>query len=160
MMVPFVYSPVYNITAFGLEKLHPFDSRKYDRIHGWLIRQGLRKADDFIAPQPVSYDDLLQVHLEAYLHSLRDHRVLARILELPPIHYLPAWLTNWRVLRPMRWATGGTVLACRLALEHGLAINLAGGYHHAGPDRGGGFCVYPDEIEIKECLADIGWLEG
>jgi histone deacetylase 11 len=44
----------------------------------------------------------------------------------------------------MRYATGGTILACRLALEHGLAINLGGGYHHAGSDRGGGFCVYAD----------------
>lgn len=44
----------------------------------------------------------------------------------------------------MRWATGGTVLACRLALEKGLAINLGGGYHHAGPERGGGFCIYAD----------------
>src|SRR5262249_44955318 len=41
-------------------------------------------------------------------------------------------------------ATGGTILACRLALEQGLAINLSGGYHHAGPEKGGGFCVYAD----------------
>ncbi len=44
----------------------------------------------------------------------------------------------------MRWATGGTVLTCRLALEKGLAINLGGGYHHAGRGRGGGFCAYAD----------------
>ena len=41
-------------------------------------------------------------------------------------------------------AAGGTVLACRLALDRGLAINLGGGYHHAGPARGGGFCAYAD----------------
>jgi histone deacetylase 11 len=44
----------------------------------------------------------------------------------------------------MRYATGGTILACRLALEQGLAINLSGGYHHAADTRGGGFCVYAD----------------
>lgn len=44
----------------------------------------------------------------------------------------------------MRWAVGGTILACRLALEKGLAINLGGGYHHAGPNLGGGFCIYAD----------------
>jgi histone deacetylase 11 len=44
----------------------------------------------------------------------------------------------------MRWATGGTVLACRLARTAGLAINLGGGFHHAGPAAGGGFCVYAD----------------
>lgn len=70
--------------------------------------------------------------------------MLARILEVPVLRWLPGWLTAWRVLRPMRWATGGTVLACRQALQHGLAINLGGGFHHAGPERGHGFCVYAD----------------
>jgi histone deacetylase 11 len=143
-MIPLVYSTKYDITAFGLERLHPFDSRKYRRIRDWLVRQGLRKSGDFVAPRPCSRADLLRVHTLEYLRSLRKRRVLARILEVPVILFLPVCLVNWRILRPMRWATGGTVLACRLALERGLAINLGGGYHHAGPDRGGGFCVYAD----------------
>lgn len=143
-MVPLVYGSKYNITAFGLERLHPFDSRKYRRIRDWLVRQGLRKSHDFLAPQPSTHAELLRVHRPEYLRSLRDRRVLARILEVPVIRYLPAWLTAWRVLRPMRWATGGTVLACRLALEKGLALNLGGGYHHVGPARGGGFCANAD----------------
>jgi histone deacetylase 11 len=143
-MVPIVYSGRYNITALGLERLHPFDSVKYRRIQQWLIRQGLRKAGDFVAPAPLARDELLAVHTPEYLSSLRERRVLARILEVPVVGLLPAWLIDWRVLRPMRWATGGTVQACRLALERGLAINLGGGYHHASADQGGGFCVYAD----------------
>jgi histone deacetylase 11 len=143
-MIPLVYSPRYNITACGLERLHPFDGRKYARIHDWLIRQGLRKSRDFITPRPCSRADMLRVHTAEYLRSLRDRRVLARILEVPVVCYLPACLIGWRVLRPMRWATGGTVLTCRLALEQGLAVNLGGGFHHASRDRGGGFCVYAD----------------
>jgi histone deacetylase 11 len=139
-----VYSPRYDITAFGLERLHPFDSRKYRRIRDWLIRQGLRKAGDFTAPSPVTRGDLLRVHAAEYLRSLQQPAVLARILEVPAVAYLPAWLVNWRVLRPMRWAAGGTLLACRLALQQGLAVNLGGGFHHAGPAKGGGFCVYAD----------------
>src|SRR4051812_18549010 len=141
-MVPLVYSPRYNITAFGLERLHPFDSRKYRRLRDWLIRQGLRRPGDFIPPQPCTRAELLKVHTAAYLRSLRDRRVLARILEVPVVRCLPVWLVAWRVLRPMRWATGGTLLACRLALERGLAVNLGGGFHHASRDRGGGFCIY------------------
>src|SRR5437667_11564854 len=97
-MVPIVYSSRYNITAFGLERLHPFDSRKYRRIHDWLIRQGLRKASDFITPRPASRADLLRVHTPEYLRSLRDPRVRASILEVPVVRFLPAWLIAWRVL--------------------------------------------------------------
>lgn len=143
-MIPLLYSPRYNITAFGLERLHPFDSRKYGRIHDWLIRLGLRTKRDFVVPRPVTYQELLKVHTPEYLKSLRSRRVLARILEVGLVAYLPGFITNWRVLRPMRWATGGTIEACRLALEKGVAINLGGGYHHAGADYGGGFCVYAD----------------
>ena len=143
-MIPLIYSSQYNITAFGLEYLHPFDSRKYRRIHDWLIRQGLRRPADFVAPRPCSRTELLLVHTPDYLRSLRSGAVLARTLEVPVVGCLPHCLVNWRVLWPMRWATGGTLLAVRLALEQGLAINLGGGYHHAGPERGSGFCIYAD----------------
>jgi histone deacetylase 11 len=153
-MIPLIYSPGYNITACGLERLHPFDSVKYRRIHDWLIAQGLRQAQDFVAPQPCTSSDLLRVHSSAYLRSLRRRRTLARILEVPLVFFLPACFTNWRVLRPMRLAAGGTVLACRLAKEKGLAINLGGGFHHAGPDAGGGFCAYADVPIALALLAD------
>jgi histone deacetylase 11 len=143
-MVPIVYSPAYNVSAFGLERLHPFDGQKYRRIHDWLIAQGLRKPGDFVAPGRCSRRDLLVVHTPAYLRSLWRPWVLARILEVGPVAFLPPCLTRWRVLWPMRRATGGTVRACRLALERGLAVNLGGGYHHAGPAAGGGFCAYAD----------------
>jgi histone deacetylase 11 len=143
-VVPLVYSPGYNITACGIERLHPFDSVKYRRIHDWLIRQGLRKPGEFVDPAPPTRAELLLVHTPAYLRSLRRARVQARILEVAVVALLPACFTHWRVLRPMRRAAGGTVHACRLALEHGLAINLGGGYHHASGARGGGFCVYAD----------------
>jgi histone deacetylase 11 len=143
-MVPLVYSPNYNITAFGIEKLHPFDSVKYRRIHDWLIRQGLRRPGDFVTPQPCTQEDLLLVHTPEYLDKLRYRIELARMLEVWIVALLPARFTDWRVLTPMRWAVGGTIHACRLARDSGLAINLSGGYHHASPDHGHGFCVYAD----------------
>jgi histone deacetylase 11 len=159
-MIPIVYSPNYDISAFGLERLHPFDSRKYCRIRDWLVREGLRKRRDFISPSPCSDADLLKVHLPGYLDSLRDRQVLARILEVQVVRHLPAWLLNWRVLRPMRWAVGGTMLACRLALEKGWAINLGGGYHHASRDRGAGFCVYADVPLALLTLKEEGRLQS
>jgi histone deacetylase 11 len=144
MMIPIVYHPCYNITAFGLERLHPFDSRKYRRIHDALIKRGLRQRGDFVRPTKVSRRELLAVHLRDYLQSLRSSEALARILEVPIASRLPGWVLDWRILRPMRYAVGGTILTCRLALDRGVAINLGGGFHHAAAGWGGGFCVYAD----------------
>ena len=62
---------------------------------------------------------MLRVHTPEYLQSLRSPAILAGILEVPVVSRLPGWLIDWLILRPMRLATGGTILACRLALEHG-----------------------------------------
>jgi histone deacetylase 11 len=143
-MIPIVYHPSYNITAFGLERLHPFDSRKYRRIHDALIERGLRRSKDFVRPGKVARRELLEVHTPEYLRSLRNSMTLARILEVPIVRRLPGCVIDWRILRPMRYAVGGTIMACRLALEYGVAINLGGGLHHAAAGWGGGFCVYAD----------------
>ena len=155
-MIPIVYHPSYNITAFGLEKRHPFDGRKYRRIHDALVARDLRRPGDFARPRPASRADLLRVHSAGYLRSLKSPETLARILELPIVRRLPGPFVDWRILRPMRFAAGGTALACRLALDRGLAINLGGGFHHASADRGGGFCVYADAAMAAEILREQG----
>jgi histone deacetylase 11 len=143
-MIPLIYYPKYNISVFGLQRLHPFDGLKYRRIHDALVADGFRKPADFVLPEPICREDLARVHTPEYLRSLRDSTVLAGILGVPVLKRLPAAFTDWRVLLPMRYATGGTALACRRALDHGLAINLSGGYHHAADSWGEGFCVYAD----------------
>lgn len=155
-MVPILYHPRYNITAFGLERRHPFDGRKYGRIHGALIARGLRRPGDFERPSPIGRRDLLRVHTPEYLDSLRNPSALASILEVPIVARLPAWLVGWRILAPMRYAVGGTVAACRRALDRGFAISLGGGYHHAAAGRGGGFCVYADAPLAAKILHDEG----
>lgn len=155
-MIPIIYHPRYNITVFGLERLHPFDGLKYRRIHDALIARGLRQPSDFVRPQPIGRADLERVHTVEYLRSLGRSKVLADILSVPALSHLPSAFINWRVLSPMRYATGGTLLACRLALDHGLAINLAGGYHHASSACGDGFCVYADTPIGAAALHDEG----
>ena len=143
-MVPLIYSPAYNITAFGLERLHPFDSTKYSRIHAWLVRQGVRRPTDFVAPESCTAEDLRRVHTPEYLNKLAYSSELAQNLEVGIVRFLPNWFVDWRVLGPERLATGGTILACQLAREHGLAINVGGGFHHASSDAGHGSCIYAD----------------
>ena len=149
-LVPLFYSKGYNISAFGLERLHPFDGSKYQKIYDSIKRDGLRNAEDFTRPTSLTTAQLLEVHSEEYLNSLNDGNVLRRILEVHALAIVPPLLTDWRILKPMRLAAGGTLETCRAAVKHGLAINIGGGYHHADRDSGGGFCVYCDgPIAIK-----------
>ena len=142
--VPLTYNPRYNFTAFGIESLHPFDGCKYMKIHDALIKAKLRTEDNFLCPKEIERSQLELVHTSHYLNALKDSKTVARILEIPQVAVLPAEAVDWRVLRPMRYATGGTLLACRAALKHGIAINIGGGFHHADTNSGGGFCVYAD----------------
>lgn len=144
-----IYTPRYTIHALGLDRLHPFDVRKHSRAFRALGKQvGARElARRWVRPaREATREELLTVHTAGYLASLRDSSALARILEVGPVAMLPAGVLDRCVLRPMRWATAGTVLACRETLVHGGAINFSGGYHHASAERGEGFCVYDDIV--------------
>ena len=145
-MARIVYSPRYNIGFLGLERLHPFDSRKYGRVWRCLRKRfGASLRSMWLrTPQAAGVEHLRLVHSAAYLDRLRRPDYVAGALEVPPIRYLPSWMIDWRILQPMRWATMGTILAAREALQCGFAVNLGGGFHHAKPSEGEGFCVYSD----------------
>lgn len=145
MSLPIVYHPHYNIGLCGLENvLHSFDTKKYGRIHDSLCSTFGLNAADFHSPGPLDAVDLHLVHTKEYLASLHYSTTVAAIAEVPPLAYFPSFLVKNTILYPMKLATSGTILASQLALEHGWAINLSGGYHHAKADRGEGFCVYAD----------------
>lgn len=141
-----VYNKQYNISAFGLEKFHPFDVTKYSRVHSMLKNRYGMIDSDFISPLgPISDDEMSKVQTPEYLESLRkDKSVSLDIFGVPEMKILPVSLMNRLVLDPMRWATAGTVVAVQLALDHGWSMNLGGGYHHASRDFGCGFCVFAD----------------
>ncbi|KAK2178475.1 hypothetical protein NP493_542g01037 [Ridgeia piscesae] len=141
---PIIYSSQYNISFLGLEKLHPFDSCKWSRIYNFLKEAGMVKDSTIVQPLEAQKNDLLSVHSQRYINCLKWSIKVAGITEVPPVALLPNFIVQWRVLRPFRFHTGGTVLAAKLALERGWAINLGGGFHHCSATRGGGFCAYAD----------------
>ncbi len=142
--IPIVFSPQYDISFLGLEKLHPFDTSKYGKVHRYLVEKLGIPREAFYAPKPVSEKELLSVHSKEYLSSLKDSRVVAGIAELGPLALLPNGFLQNRLLLPMKYASGGTILGAELALKHGWSINLSGGYHHAKAVSGGGFCFFAD----------------
>ncbi|VDK46768.1 unnamed protein product [Anisakis simplex] len=141
---PIVYHPLYNISFCGIEKLHPFDSSKWGRVHAKLIEDGMLSKDQFVEASEASEHDLRVVHTSCYLAALKCPCRVARLVEVAVVAFLPSFVIDRYLLRPFRYHTGGSILAARLALERNWAINLGGGFHHASRSRGGGFCVYAD----------------
>lgn len=139
-----VYSQRYQIHLGGFERLHSFDINKYAKIYLQLVTDGLIRPEDVYVPAEIGREDLLRVHTPDYLARLRQPAALARYLESGWVALMLPGVADAAILRPFRYATGGTVLAARLAVRYGVAVNLGGGYHHAEPDRGGGFCIYAD----------------
>lgn len=141
-----VYSPKYNIQFLGLENLHPFDTKKYAHVWSELeARFGVELKKIATSPEkPLDHDKLAAVHSEAYLEKIKNTAELAEILEIGEVQKVPFMLVDQLLLKSMRWACSGTMLGASEAIKHGCAVNLGGGYHHAGPDFGGGFCVYSD----------------
>jgi histone deacetylase 11 len=155
-----VYTRRYNIGFLGLERFHPFDSRKYGRAWRAIGREvrELRNSAWVGIPRPVSDSDLAAVHDPRFLRRLHTSSELASALELPFIKRLPSWAVRWAVVRPMRWAVAGSLVAAREAMTTGIAVNLSGGYHHAKPDRGEGFCLFNDVAYLVHQLRAEGRL--
>jgi histone deacetylase 11 len=114
------------------------------------------EEEDFLVAEPVSEALLARVHDADYLAGLHDPRLLSRALEVEVPGVLRRAIPR-RVLEPFRTATGGTVAAARAALEHGVGINLGGGYHHARPALGHGFCIYNDVAVALHVLRAEGF---
>lgn len=150
-LIPVVYSSKSTIELFGLERMHPFDIKKYDKIHKGLKSGGFVTEDSSHAPEILTREDLLLIHSEQHLENLKDKQLVASYLEAPMIANIPGINIDKHVVQPFITASGGTLKAARLAMKHGAAVNLGGGYHHAMPDKGEGFCIIADvPISIRK----------
>lgn len=153
------YSPDYNLRLMGLEELHPFDTGKAGKALELVrSRLGDAKVDSHVVSvtSEATPEMLELAHSRDYLASLTLSANVAAVLELPVVDELPVAMVDDLILRPMRLAVQGTLDAARSALTGGVAINLAGGFHHASHDRGSGFCVYADVVIALRVL----WQEG
>ncbi|XP_072328642.1 histone deacetylase 11 isoform X4 [Scyliorhinus torazame] len=109
--------------------------------------------ESIVKAQEAQEDDLLVVHSKRYLNKLKNHFleglqewsfIVATITEILPVAFLPNFIIQRKVLRPFRTQTGGTIMAGKLAIDRGWAINVGGGFHHCSSEQGGGFCAYAD----------------
>ncbi|KAG5898612.1 hypothetical protein JTB14_020988 [Gonioctena quinquepunctata] len=128
----------------GMEKLHPFDARKWRNIYKILNDHGLVNKETVVVPNEATEGDLLMVHSKKYLKTLKCSLHVAEIAEIVALVFVPNYFIQRAYLKPMRYQTGGSILSGKLALERGWAINLGGGFHHCSATHGGGFCPYAD----------------
>ena len=146
-MLPFklIYDERYDLKLGS----HVFPSQKFRLIHDRLIEAGVAAAEDFLSPEPASDEDILRVHSQEYVYKLKHGTLtLTEILrmEIPYSQEMvdACWL-----------AAGGSILAARCALRDGYASNIGGGFHHAYPDHGEGFCVIHDvAVAIRKMQAE------
>lgn len=150
-----IYNPNYNVSFGGLEKLHPFDSCKYQKIFE-RVKPLLSEDNIIITDREASEEELLTVHTDDYIESLNSSSKVAQVCELWPLFLLPNCILQKCILSPMRYQVRGTILAGEIAMEKGLAINIGGGMHHASSDDGGGWCVYSDIIISLKNLREKG----
>jgi len=143
-LIPIIYSKNCEIRLAVAQKATAFDLHKYSKIRNQLIRSGLRKSSEFAVPLKISRRELLLVHSEEYLANLHNPKSVARSLEAPPLKVLPGKLVESTVVDSFMYASEGTILAGRRALERSIAINLGGGYAHASRDNGEGFNLIAD----------------
>lgn len=138
--VPVFYDESYRLPLTGIESTVGIEPRGVDFTTWYLLEKGVVRPQDVHRPLPVSYAEMARVHDAEYLESLGRPETLARIFAADPSEVpVDTLLTNVRLV------CGGTLGAARMALaRRGPVVNMAGGFHHAAPGRGGGFCAVND----------------
>jgi acetoin utilization deacetylase AcuC-like enzyme len=144
--VPIVYCDDYWMMDIGR---HVFPVKKYRVLYERLLLLGARKEQIF-TPEPAPDEDILLVHTPRYLKKLETGTLTAAEVAMIELPFSP------ELVRFARVTVGGTILAARLALERGTAVHLGGGFHHAFPDHGEGFCLLNDVAVALEKLKKEG----
>lgn len=121
-----------------LPENHRFPMSKYALLHAALLSSGVLKADELVAAEPASKEEIILAHTQEYYDDFVSGNVSTEIMREIGIPWSPELVQ--RTLTSM----GGSIACARQALIDGFSGNLAGGTHHAQTDKGAGFCVFND----------------
>lgn len=117
---------------------HRFPMEKYKLIEEQLIFEGSYSSDQFIAPNPATFEQLSRVHDKSYIEKLENGQLTKHEIRRSGFPFGQELVIREKMI------TGGTIDATQAAIENGIAFNLAGGTHHAYPDHAEGFCIFND----------------
>ena len=127
---------------------HKFPINKFGDLADYLIKEKIVKK--FHKPYPCSVETLKKAHSEEYIYNIKN-----KTLDEISVKKIGFPLVDSVVKRSFI-ATGGTVLASKLAINYGVACNTAGGSHHANYNGGAGYCVFNDVAVASHYLLDRG----
>jgi acetoin utilization deacetylase AcuC-like enzyme len=125
---------------FPLPPGHRFPLLKYALLQEAVAASGWVLPEDLIVAEPATEAQLLYAHDPDYLKRVIDGRLSRKEVQRIGLPWSP------ELVERARRSVGGTISACRAALKDGIAVNLAGGTHHASRDRGQGFCIFNDIV--------------
>ena len=128
---------------------HRFPINKFGALADYLLNE--KVVNKFHIPYPCSDETLKRAHSTKYINQIKN-----KTLNINAIKKIGFPLVDSVVQRSLV-ATGGTVLASKLAINYGLACNTAGGSHHANFDSGAGYCVFNDVAVAAHYLLDRGF---
>lgn len=134
-MIKIAFDPIY---AHPLPENHRFPMLKYQLIPEQLMYEGTYTTEHFFTPTICKEEIVLYTHDQAYLNKLLNQQLSPSEQRKIGFPQSPA-LTKRELI-----ITQGTIDACTYALESGIALNVAGGTHHAFADKGEGFCLLND----------------
>lgn len=144
------FDPIY---AHPLPEGHRFPMLKYELIPGQLLYEGTIEPHHLFAPKPCAEETILQTHTQEYWFKLKGGTLSAAEQRRIGFPQSPQ-LTEREII-----ITQGTIDCCHYALENGVALNVAGGTHHAFADRGEGFCLLNDFAIAANYLLQHGVLK-
>lgn len=150
MDLPIAYHPDY---VAPLPDGHRFPMPKFRMLYEVLVADGVASHDQFHAPQRPPDEWIEQVHVPEYVRAYTEGTLDPKAQRRIGLPWSPALVNRTCV------AVGGTILTARLALQHGLACNTAGGTHHAFPDYGSGFCIFNDMAIAARLLLEEGLVQ-
>ena len=128
---------------------HVFPSQKFRLIAETLLREGIAGKEDFLEPCPASDADVLRVHTADWVKKLKTGTLTASDVMKLEVPYSP------ELVEAVWLAAGGSILAGQSALRDGFGCNLGGGFHHAYPGHGEGFCAIHDvAVAIRQLQAE------
>ena len=135
MALPLVHHPAFDAR---FDPAHRFPMGKFTRLAQILVEDGLVGPGGWHVPEPADAELLSRAHDEAYVAAVLNQAVP------PELEKAIGFPVDRRVAMRSACACGGTLLTARLAMEHGIACNTAGGSHHASRSGGAGFSVFND----------------